>query len=265
MSVSQTVVRQAVDGSRALKRRWRSAALAAGWAFADDWSLAEVDDVCEVVLGSDDPSQALAGLGAARAESGAGLAETLLDLAALHAVLVTPGVEVGAPRADVDAVPAKLLRATALGWAEVVLDRSASTEAEDPLTGLATAAYLRTRLREVYAATPTDYALLFVSLDLDNATGWSRVVAMTLLADALRGVFDAGESVASVGPSVAAVLLRRDADVEARLDRLAAKAEARLAVDPHVNPAGPAKLVLRPLPDTYEEVSALLATPPRTG
>ncbi|GGP70228.1 GGDEF domain-containing protein [Saccharothrix coeruleofusca] len=260
MSAGGAAARRSVaEGPRSLKSRWRAATLAAGWAFPADWQSAAVDDVCRAVLGPVDPCPALAGLGAARAEAGVGLAETLLDLAALHAVLSEADAGEGGVAANVDSVPARMLRATALGWADVVLERASTTTAEDPLTGLATGSYLRTRLREVYAAdTAGDHALVLVSLELSRASGWSRVVARTLLADALREAFDGGETVATLGPSVAAVLLRRDRGLAARVADLRALIGHRLAADPHVRPTGPARVRSVSLPATYEEAGQLL-------
>ncbi|MEU7528929.1 GGDEF domain-containing protein [Saccharothrix sp. NPDC042600] len=252
------------DEARALRSRWRTASMAAGWAYPADWPLAEVDEVCAAVLGPADPGSALYRLGSARAEAGAGLAETLLDLAALHAVLAEPPGSTGIVSPNVDAIPARMLRATALGWGDVMSRQASNCAADNPLTGLATAAYLRTRLREVYAENRAsgrdDHVLVLVRLDLSRTSGWSRVVAMTLLADALREVFDAGETIASVGPSLAAVLLKRDEHLHRALVNLRILTADRLSVDPHVAPSGPAEVWLEPLPSTYEEASDLLAT-----
>src|SRR6202012_4353551 len=89
-------------------------------------------------------------LGKARAVAGSGLGETLQDVAALHAVLNDAGGADGMVAADPDAMPARLLRVTAVAWSDVLVRQLAHTEACDGLTGLASAAYLRARLREVY-------------------------------------------------------------------------------------------------------------------
>jgi len=247
------------QAERVLKSRWRTASLAAGWAFPGDWPLREVDDVCAAMLDTADPDEALVRLGRARAEAGAGLDETLLDLAALHAVLDGDHAMVSP---NIDALPARMLRLTASGWADVLTEEANDRGAEDPLTGLATRGYLRTRLAELYRETPTPddhYALVLVGLDLTRATGWSRVVAMTLLSDVLRVVFDGGETLAAVGPSVAAVLTRRDAALGRRISNLRVLAADRLAVDPHVRPTGPAKVWSEHLPATHHDVCALIA------
>lgn len=247
-----------VQEERLLKSRWRTATMAAGWAFPADWPLAEVDEVCAAMVDTADPGDALVRLGRARAEAGAGLSETLLDLAALHAVL-TEGSPMVAP--NVDALPSRMLRMTALGWADVVSEQAGNCASEDPLTGLATPAYLRTRLGEVYRETALpalDYMLVLLRLDLAQATGWSRVVAMTLVANAMRTVFDGGETHATLGPGVAAVLTRRDDTLARRVSNLRVLATDSLAVDPHVRPTGPAKVWMERLPDTHPEACALV-------
>ncbi|MEV0678281.1 GGDEF domain-containing protein [Actinosynnema sp. NPDC050436] len=255
--------RSGADGARALRSRWRTASMAAGWSYPADWPLAEVDEVCAAVLRTADPGAELYRLGGARAEAGAGLAETLLDLAALHAVVGEPPGSTGIVSPDVDAVPSRMLRATALGWGDVMSRQASTCAADNPLTGLATGAYLRTRLREVYAEARTtghqDHLLVLVALDLSRTSGWSRVVAMTLLADALREVFDSGQTIASLGPSLAAVLVRKDDRLRRTVGNLRLLTADRLAVDPHVAPTGPAEVWLEELPATYEQAAELLA------
>ncbi len=201
--------------SRRLRARWRTASLAAGWPFPSDWASAEVDRLCVALACGTDPDPLLGRLGAARAEAGIGLDETLRDLAALHAVWWSdPAARDGLVSAAPDAVPARMVRAVALGWAEVTARQVASREIEDAMTGLTTLAYLRTRLRELYAAAAardvdpaSEHALFVVSLDLSGEEcGWSRSMAMVLAADVLRLVFNSGETVSLLAASSAAVL-----------------------------------------------------------
>jgi hypothetical protein len=266
VGVRDAVTGRAAEEVRALRSRWRTATVAAGWAFPADWPLAEVDEVCAAVIGAGDPAEALAGLGRARAEVGAGLGETLQDLAALHAALAEPAGSTGIVSPNVDAVPSRMLRATALGWADVVVGQVSASEVDDPLTGLVTAGYLRTRLGEVYREArlaqrqpADDHALVLVALDLGRASGWSRVVAMTLLAGALRTVFDGGETLASIGPSVAAVLVRRDGELARRISTLHRAAADRLAADPHVRQTGPATVWLERLPESRQAALELVS------
>ncbi|HEX3778264.1 MAG TPA: GGDEF domain-containing protein [Pseudonocardiaceae bacterium] len=251
---------------RALRSRWRTASLTAGWAFPNDWPLAEIDVVCRAVLDGTDLSTALARLGRARAQAGAGLGETLCDLAALHAVLSVPSAPDGIISPDPDATPARLLRVTALAWADVVLDQLAHTEVSDSLTGLSSPAYLRARLREVYREAAAEevpvrskYVLVLLSPDVSATSGWSRLAAMVLLADALRSVYDGGQTLAAIGPTTLGVLAERDGRAAARLAELRWSAAARLSVDPQLCEIGAPSVWLEQLPPTHEAACRLLA------
>jgi hypothetical protein len=242
-----------------LRARWRTASIAAGWRYPSDWALPEVDAVCASALVKADLSDPLAELGRARAVSGAGLDETLMDVAALHAVLSDPRLLAANP----DAVPARLLRMTALAWADVSTLEIARNEVKESLTGLSTSAYLRTRLGEIYrqasrAGEPVGHVLLTVAIDLAAVIGWSRLMAMVLAADVLRQVFDGGESLALLGPSVAVVLTERDAELAIRSDQAERMLAQRLSVDPQLHTLGPIDLRLYRLPATYEQACALV-------
>lgn len=302
---------------RELRGRWRTASFAAGWRFPSDWGVPEVDDVCQsVVTGADLPA-ALGGLGRARARAGAGLDETLADLAALHRVLVAPNGTVpeapqgtardtsnGAVReasngtareasngtaskapdgaaldasdgagleaagdggSDPDAVPSRMLRATALAWADAALGELSAVAATENLTGLATTEYLRVRIGEVYRAgrrgdfAPADrFVLLVVSVDLSRTAGWPRLMAMALVGDVLREVFDGGESLAVLGPSVAAVLAERGRGLAERAARTRKLIAGRLGVDSALRSARRAEIRLERLPCSEAAAQALV-------
>jgi GGDEF domain-containing protein len=252
---------------RALRARWRTASMAAGWRFPSDWALPEVDAVCAAVMAKgrvEAAETALAGLARARAAAGAGLAETLADLAALHAVL--DHGDDGFVSPDVDATPARLLRTTALAWADVAIDQLVHTEVTDPLTGLPSAAYLRTRLVEVYRAAVArerpaaeDHVLLVVSLDLSAVAGFPRLTGMILVADAMRAVFDSGQSVALLGPSVVAALVPKDETVASHGVALRRALHERLSVDAELADAGRPRVSAVRLPATHELACDLLA------
>jgi hypothetical protein len=250
-----------------LRARWRTASIAAGWRFPSDWGVPEVDAVCVSAVRQSDLASALSSLGRARAQAGAGLEETLTDLAALHAVLTNAQVRDGLIAADPDVAPTRLVRAAALAWAEASFGELRNAETTENLTNLATTAYLRTRLGEVYrqaarmGVTAADtHALLVVTLDLSAVTGWSRLMAMVLVADALREIFDGGESVALLGPSVAAVLADRDPDFSDRALSAGWLIGERLAVDPQLESSRRPLLRLEHLPATRDEAHDLLAT-----
>ncbi|WP_232376533.1 GGDEF domain-containing protein [Amycolatopsis aidingensis] len=251
---------------RALRARWRTASLAAGWHTPSDWALPEVETVCAAVLAGGAPEDALAALGRARAKAGTGLAETLVDLAALHAVLEHPDSGDGFVAPDVDATPARLLRVTAVAWADVVFEQLTAAEVTDALTGLPTAAYLRTRMAELYrqaakdGGTPAEgFVLLVVHMDFGEAAGWSRLTGMILAADALRLCFDGGESLAAIGPSTVAALVPREEGVAARAVSLRRELTERLAIDRQLREVGRPRISAVRLPATHEAACDLLA------
>lgn len=252
---------------RALRMRWRTASLAAGWPFPSDWGVRAVDAVCRAVAVGEDLTEPLGRLGAARAEAGVGLAGALLDVAALHAVSTDEGTD-GLVSPDQDAVPAWLLRPVALGWADVQAEYTVGREVQDPLTGLTTVSYLRTRLHEVYrgafaAGRPvdSDHVLITVSLDISPETGgYPLMMAMVLAADVLRDVFDSGETVSLLRSDTAAVLAPREPCLEARCDRVRALVHGRIAADPALHPVGPVRVRQEPLPTDHATACAMLGT-----
>ncbi|MCA1189633.1 MULTISPECIES: hypothetical protein [unclassified Saccharopolyspora] len=249
---------------RSLRSRWRTASLAAGWPFPSDWGVRAVDAVCRAVASGADLTEPLGRLGAARAEAGVGLAEALLDVAALHAASTGTGDGLVSP--DQDSVPAWMLRPLALGWAEVQAEYTVGREVQDPLTGLTTASYLRTRLHEVYrsalAAGRTadeDHALITVSLDIPPDTGgYPMMMAMVLAADVLRDVFDAGETVSLLRPDTAAVLAARRPCLEERCERVRMLVRRSIAGDPALHPVGPVRVRREQLPGDPAAACAML-------
>jgi hypothetical protein len=102
------------------------------------------------------------------------------------------------------------------------------------------------------------HALLVVTLDLSSVTGWARLMAMVLVADALREIFDGGESIALLGPSVAAVLAERDPGFGDRALSAGWLITERLAVDPQLKSTRRPVVRLERLPDTHEDARELL-------
>ena len=121
-----------------LRAAWRRQSLSAGWLAEDDWWTTAVDAVARAACRDGSLRQACALLGRARAQAGVGISEAMTDVAALYRVLGE-----GTPTLDV-------ITALAEGWADAGLARLSGATCEDPLTGLVSFAYLRTRLREVY-------------------------------------------------------------------------------------------------------------------
>ncbi len=252
------------EGVRTLRTRWRTASLAAGWAFPGDWACTAVERVCEAVVRGGDLSLRLGELGGERAGAGVGLDDTLQDLAAMHAGCVDAEND-GLLAADPDAVPAWMMRVTANGWADGSAGKALARESTDALTGLTTINYLRTRLHEVYREANAAmrkigerYALLTVTLEVPGGgSGWNRVRAMILTADELRRLFDSGETLSLLRPSLAAVLAASDEGFHARRARLATDVAARLAYDPSLQTTR-VRVGDVALPATHQRVCALL-------
>jgi len=235
-----------------------------------------VDAVCEVVTsphgGREDRDRAveraLARWAGARAGAGIGLAETLTDLAALNTA-VSGGSDAAASAVDVrGADPAaagrgsdgvRLLRAVSLAWTDVACGDLAETAAVDPLSGLASVRYLRTRLAEVYRAARAhgraagdDRALVVIALDVRD---YRRVAPLTIAGEAAGVVFDAGESIAVVGRGTVVVLAPRGGLTE-RVGVLRRLVERRLVAAEGL--VGTPSVRIEPLPATHDEACALL-------
>lgn len=219
---------------RALRSRWRAASLAAGWPFPSDWEAEAVEEVCTTIVDDEQLDDVLGRLGAARAEAGVGLRSALQDLAALHAA-VADGHS-GLVSADPERVPSWMVRAVSVGWSEALLAQVVGGEVRDPLTGLATTAYLRGRLAEVYRAAQVrgqavaeSHALVVFSLL--PAAGQARSLGMVLVADVLGAVFRGGETAALLRSSAAALLAPREPGLRPRCELAQARIRHRLAAD----------------------------------
>lgn len=254
-------------GAGALRRRWRAASLEAGWRFPGDWWVPAVDAVAEAVGDGRDAGPSCLRLGRARAEAGVGLDEAFADLAALHTVLGPGGA--GGPQEDGPArgaeavcepeVPSELIRALALGWAEVACAPGGAGGCEDPMTGLVTVPYLRTRLGEVYReverlGVPARGAAAFVVTDpgeLVPAAGvppdLARLGRELTVAESVRRVFSGGETLCGLGPFRVVALVPRDPDLAARVTAL-----RRLLADRLPPAARPARVWVEGLPPTVD-------------
>jgi hypothetical protein len=234
---------------------WRRRSLATGWRMPDDWDSEAVDEVlaaCQnralargeaglAAVGATALAAACAGLGRSRARAGVGIAETIDDLVALFAVLSGGWEERAAVLAGGEGERAgvlsegqhwdpalRLVGAIAEGWAEESVSQFARGGCEDPLSGMATLPYLRTRLAEVYreaeqrGTSPAEtHRLLVVGLPR-RPDPWRRLALPILVGHDLRAAFPGGEtlSLAKPGPAIALVPARRDLPLRyARLRR----------------------------------------------
>jgi hypothetical protein len=230
-----------------LRGAWRRRSLEGGWLVADDWYSEAVDAMASAAYRaaagiSDTEAGALAaacaGLGRSRGKAGIGLTETIDDLAALFAVLhgEPPRPARRAVSADPGDPPLHLVCHLADGC-------------EDPLSGLATVPYLRTRLAEVYreaAETGTSPAqthrLLVVGFP-HRPDPWRRMALAILVGHDLRATFPGGETLSLArhnGPGPAIALVRAHTDLPLRYARLRRSVQATLGAQIRMNRLPPA-------------------------
>ena len=176
---------------------------------------------------------ACAHLGRTRARAGAGISETIDDLAALFAVMAGeqgghgPGFEPGDRQGGQrdGEPPLNLVCSIAEGWAEEGMAQFSRGDCEDPLSGLATLPYLRTRLAEVYreaaqaGTSPSGtHRLLLVRLP-SRPDPWRRMAQTILIGHDLRAAFPGGETLSLVRehePGSAIALVRACDDLALR-------------------------------------------------
>ena len=207
--------------SSELQDRWFAQSFSAGWVFASDWHDPAVEALCDACVRCENLWPAAERLGSARADSGASLGETLADVDGLTAVL--PGLPT-----DV------LHRAVSLGWADRMT--APAPTVFDPLTGLVSYDYLRIRIGEVYRAAEVaarkvsaSHALVVVQVDLAGREGWDRVTPLILSGDAMRTVFDGGQTLAQLAGHMAVALTEREPMIARRVQLLAGLVTERLA------------------------------------
>ncbi|WP_243792106.1 hypothetical protein [Saccharopolyspora gloriosae] len=103
--------------------------------------------------------------------------------------------------------------------------------------------------------------LITVSLDIEPETGgYPLMMAMVLAADALREVFDSGETVSLLRSDTAAVLAPREPHLESRCDRVRSLVHRRIEGDPALHPVGPVRVREAPLPTDHATACAMLGS-----
>jgi hypothetical protein len=210
---------------RQLRAAWRRQSLSAGWLAEDDWWTAAVDAVAQAACRDGSLRQACTMLGRARAQAGVGIGEALTDVGALFRVL-----DQGTPPLDV-------ITAVAEGWADAGLARMSGAACEDPLTGLVSLAYLRTRLRELYrdaarqGSEPADTHRLVV-VDLPRRPDpWRRISLVILVGHDLRAAFPGGDTLALDRPGPAIALVQATEDFTFRFTSLRRAIRAALGTE----------------------------------
>ena len=116
-------------------------------------------------------------------------------------------------------------RSLALGWSEASLQYLHGLSCEDPLTGLASLAHVRSRLDEIYREAErrgyevvTTYALVIVELIQQGHDGvaahrFDRILEFAAAAECLRAVFSGGETLGRLGLHRAVAVVPRAAAV----------------------------------------------------
>ena len=166
------------------------------------------DAVGEALVSSTDLTAACAEVGRAMARDGASLGEALSDLSATYARVLGREPAYGATEA------------LSIAWSEATLEYLHQLSCEDPLTGLASLAHVRTRLDEVYRECENDgvdvrgaHALVVVEARSADHTHFGRSLLLARGADALHTVFPGGETVGRVGSDRALAVVRRRHDL----------------------------------------------------
>jgi GGDEF domain-containing protein len=113
------------------------------------------------------------------------------------------------------------VEALTLAWSEATLEFLHELSCEDPMTGLASLAHLRTRLGEIYRqgdhlgrSVAADHALVVVEMAVSDPVlraehQFTRALHLVQVAETIRAVFPGGETVARLGVDRAVVVVRR--------------------------------------------------------
>lgn len=165
--------------------------------------------VGEALVAAADTRPACAVVGRDVARDGAALGEALDGLRTTFDLVI--GVE--PDFASVEALT--------LSWSEATLEFLHELSCEDPLTGLASLAHLRTRLGELYREAEhwrqpvaVRHALVVVELSASDPRGgaerqFTRALHLVQIAETIRAVFPGGETVARLSTDRAVVVVRR--------------------------------------------------------
>ncbi|GEL93992.1 hypothetical protein [Cellulomonas composti] len=186
---------------RALRERWRDESTASVWRRPSDWYHPAVDELATALLLAEDPAPAAELLGAARAEAGVGIGESIDDLACLYRS--TTG---GEP-------PLQVVRALCAGWTDAQAAGFVASGLTDPESGLPRRDYLELRLAECFHdGTAADHRLLVLDVAAGVPDPFARMARSAAVGSALQDTFGAGQPMASLGGGVFVVLLRPQDD-----------------------------------------------------
>lgn len=166
--------------------------------------------VGEALAAGSDPVPACAVIGRAYARDGASLGEAMDGLAATYAHCRSAEPSFAAAEA------------LSLAWSEATLEYLHQLSCEDPLTGLASLAHVRTRLAEIYREADNEggdvraeHALVVVDTFSSTDDHFGRALMLARVAEAVRTVFGGGETVGRVGHARVTAVVRRRPDLGA--------------------------------------------------
>jgi len=169
--------------------------------------------VGETLVSDTDTRAACAVVGRDVARDGAALGEALDGLRATYALVrgTTP---------DFDAA-----ESLAVAWSEATLEYLHQLSCEDPLTGLASLAHVRTRLAELYrdaeqtdVAVKSSHALVVAEVRVSKPHGesehhFTRVLRLVQVTEAIRAVFSGGQTIGRLGLDRAVAVVPREPDL----------------------------------------------------
>jgi len=169
--------------------------------------------VAEALVSHGDVIAACSVVGRDVARDGTAVAEALSDLRSTYRLVcgTAPAFEAA--------------EALSVAWSEATLQYLHDLSCEDPLTGLASLAHVRSRLDEIYReADLTDlpvsrsHALVVVELSFplrpdSSEHPFTRTMRMVQVTEALRAVFSGGETLGRLAPDRAAALVARSSDL----------------------------------------------------
>ena len=242
-----------------LRSQWRSASLASTWLHPDDWYHPSIDVLLEALPRTDHAESACEALGSARAEAGCGVGETIDDLTCLFGTLNRPA-------------PGAAIRALTIGWVGSQTATSLSMSCVDASSGLHTLEYFSVRLREVYGALArgrvvpsAGHSLLFVDVGLENLSLLDSAGCSAGMGHALLNAFEAGHPIAVLGGCFYVTLVEPPTDLAPSADADALSLSLSKRIEQSASDLGfieflrrPPRVWCEPLPDTHEDVMALL-------
>jgi hypothetical protein len=167
----------------------------------------------EALISGADVTAACAVVGRDVARDGAALGEALSGLRAAYRLVL-------------DASPTfEAAEALSVAWSDATLEYLHDLSCEDPLTGLASLAHVRTRLDEIYReAELTDvgvvgsHALVIVELRLGESPalpghGFTRALRLVQVTEAMRAVYSGGQTLGRLGLDRAVAVVPRTQDL----------------------------------------------------